>query len=143
MNRVAFGRIKGVMLRAAFWIAMVVIALVGIDTDVWASSQTQARFFCPWADMVLRIDYDRAQGHVAVTSGSTVPTPGTYEVKASRVMIGAANVEEVRFAIPDDSFWYTFVLQVWPNHAARLDNIRIQRESQRVWKQSGYCFMAH
>jgi hypothetical protein len=124
---------------AAFFLAA--FTLLGIQPNARADNQGHDIYFCPWADMVLRIDYDRGGGHVAVTSGTNVPTPGSYDVQTSRVVIGTADVMEAKFAIPDSSFWYTFVLQIWPDETVRLDNIRIHSTSQKTWKQSGYCFV--
>lgn len=106
-----------------------------------ASDAAKSTFYCPWADMVLRIKIDRQANSVTIDSGAAVPTPGTYDAQILPSKIGAADVEEIRFQITDQSYWYAFVLRLWGADLVTLENKRTKRSTGKARKQSGYCFV--
>lgn len=100
------------------------------------------RYYCPWADTVLRLTFDDNSNRMALLSERGVPLQGSYVAKKKRVRIGAADVDQISFEIPDQEYQYTFNLRRWIKAGTvELDSLRVSRETGRQSNERKWCFI--
>lgn len=111
-------------------------------SDSSASDSPEPKYYCPWAGMVIRVELDRKAKQVSILSSDGVRWKDDYKYTLHRIKIGAADVDEFRFAVPSSNYWYTFALQHWVQaDFVQLNNVRLNTETNKTWKESGLCYV--
>jgi hypothetical protein len=89
-------------------------------------------YYCPWADMVVRLRFDVKSQTVSV-SGTSLPV----EIGPPQLQ-PYGNDPAAVFTQRAGGYVYDYELH-WPEKGGHLWNRRVNLTSGRVWSQRGYC----